>query len=182
MTPIVLGQGLIVMPAKAGIQKPRSVTMDRPVKPGDDTEGVSEAGVIRLAPYIAASCLLLMAALAASAEERYAYVTVAGAPGDGEEALAASLSRKLASIGLAPASAFQANVYEVQGTVRVAPSSKGKESVTIVWVVLDPDGQQLGVVRQMRDVRKGSLDKRWGPAADAAAEAAAADIAALLPR
>ena len=138
--------------------------------------------MIRLAPHIAAACLLLVAGLAPSAEEHYAYVTVAGAPGDGEEALAASLGRRLASIGLAPATAFQANVYEVQGTVRVAPSAKGKESVTIVWVVLGPDGNQLGVVRQTRDVRKGSLDKRWGPAADAAAEAAASDIAALLPR
>jgi hypothetical protein len=120
---------------------------------------------------------------AADEAQRYSYVTVAGAPGDGEEALAAAVSRRLASIGLPPATAFQAaNVYEVQGTVKVAPAGKGKESVMIVWVVLDPDGQQLGVVRQMRDVRKGSLDKRWGPAADAAAEAAAADIAALLPR
>jgi hypothetical protein len=134
------------------------------------------------ATFLCAILLLAFAPLAAAAEDRFVYVTVAGAPGDGEEALAASLSRKLASIGLAPATAFQANVYEVQGTVRVAPGAKGKESVTIVWVVLDPDGQQLGVVRQMRDVRKGSLDKKWGPAADAAAEAAAADIAALLPR
>jgi hypothetical protein len=127
--------------------------------------------------------LWLSQAHAADETQRYAYVTVAGAPGDGEEALAAALSRKLAAIGLPPATAFQAtNVYEVQGTVRVAPAGKGKESVTIVWVVLDPDGNQLGVVRQMRDVRKGSLDKKWGPAADAAATAAAQDIAALLPR
>ena len=89
----------------------------------------------------------------------------------------------LVMTGWPRATAFQAtNVYEVQGTVRVAPATKGKESVTIVWVVLDPDGNQLGVVRQMRDVRKGSLDEKWGPAADAAASAAASDIAALLPR
>ena len=134
--------------------------------------------------FIGMICLCAVApqAQAADQAERFAYVTVAGAPGDGEEALAAALSRRLARIGLAPATAFQANVYEVQGAVRLAPAGKGKESVTIVWVVLGPDGQQLGVVRQMRDIRKGSLDKRWGPAADAAAEAAASDIAALLPR
>jgi len=77
-----------------------------------------------------------------------AYVSVAGAPGDGEEALAAALSRQLAGRGLKPATAFQANVYEVQGTVRVAPAARGKQSVTIVWVVLGPDGNQLGVTRQ----------------------------------
>ena len=112
----------------------------------------------------------------------FAYVSVAGAPGDGEEALAAALSRQLAARGLKPATAFQANVYEVQGTVRVAPAAKGKQSVTIVWVVLGPDGSQLGITRQTKDVRKGSLDKRWGAAADAAAAAAAEDIVKLIPR
>ena len=113
---------------------------------------------------------------------KLAYVTVAGAPGDGEQALAAALSRQLAARGLTPADAFQANVYEVQGTVRVAPAAKGRQSVTIVWVVLDPGGTQLGVTRQTKNVRKGSLDRTWGAAADAAAAAAAADIVKLIPR
>ena len=119
---------------------------------------------------------------AAEAAGPFAYVSVAGAPGDGEEALAAALSRQLAARGLKPATAFQANVYEVQGTVRVAPAAKGKQSVTIVWVVLGPDGSQLGITRQTKDVRKGSLDKSWGAAANAAAAAAAEDIVKLIPR
>ena len=111
----------------------------------------------------------------------FTYVTVAGAPGDGDQVLAAALARQLAARGLKQADAFQANVYEVQGTVRVAPAAKDKESVTIVWVVLGPDGNQLGVTRQTKDVRKGSLGKTWGKAADAAAAAAAQDIAKLIP-
>jgi hypothetical protein len=110
------------------------------------------------------------------------FVTVAGAPGDGEESLAAALTSALAARGLKAADAFQANIYEVQGTVKLAPASKGKESVTIVWVVLAPDGTQLGITRQKKDVRKGSLAKSWGPAAKAAAAAAAADIVKLIPR
>jgi hypothetical protein len=119
---------------------------------------------------------------AADSTGKLAYVTVAGAPGDGEQALAVALSRQLAARGLTPADAFQANVYEVQGTVRVAPATKGRQSVTIIWVVLDPGGTQLGVTRQTKNVRKGSLDKTWGAAAEAAAAAAAADIAKLIPR
>ena len=115
------------------------------------------------------------------ADTPMAYVTVVGAPGDGEQALAAALSRQLASRGVREATAFQANVYEVQGTVRLAPAARGKQSVTIVWVVLGPDGTQLGITRQSRDVRKGSLDKTWGGAAEAAASAAAADIVNLIP-
>jgi hypothetical protein len=118
----------------------------------------------------------------AQADGRLVYVTVAGAPGDGEEALATALTRRLVAAGLKPASAFQANVYEIQGSVRVAPAPAGKESIHIVWVVLSPDGTQLGVVKQSNDVRKGSLDRRWGGAADAAASDAAAQIVELIPK
>jgi hypothetical protein len=139
-----------------------------------------------------ATCLALLTLLVAppvfaetstatGAASPFVYVTVAGAPGDGDQALAAALARQLAARGLKSADAFQANVYEVQGTVRVAPAAKGKESVTIIWVVLGPDGNQLGVTRQIKDVRKGSLDRKWGPGAEAAAAAAAADIVKLLP-
>ena len=119
---------------------------------------------------------------ATSAPGRLAYVTVAGAPGDGDQALAAALSRQLEARGLKPATAFQANIYEVQGTVRVAPGAKGKETIVIVWVLLGPDGNQIGVTRQTKDIRKGSLDKAWGKAAEAAAGAAAEDIVKLIPR
>jgi hypothetical protein len=117
-----------------------------------------------------------------SGEGPLAYVSVAGAPGDGEQALAAALTRRLSAVGVKQATAFEANVYDVQGTVRVTSAPGGKETVTIVWVVFGPDGNQLGVSRQTKDVRKGSLDKRWGAAADAAAAAAAGDIVKLLPR
>jgi hypothetical protein len=112
----------------------------------------------------------------------FAYVTVAGAPGDGDQTLAAALSRQLEARGLKPATAFQANIYEVQGTVRVTQAAKGKETIVIVWVVLGPDGNQLGVTRQTKDIPKGSLDKVWGKAAEAAAGAAAQDIVKLIPR
>jgi hypothetical protein len=141
---------------------------------------------------VAASCWL--AALLASAplhaadsdqkpqsQGPSAYVSVAGAPGDGEQALAAALGKRLAALGVKQATAFEADVYDVQGTVRVTSAPGGKQSVRIVWVVFGPNGDQLGVVAQTKEVRKGALDKRWGPAADAAAAAAAADILKLLP-
>jgi hypothetical protein len=135
-------------------------------------------------------CALVVATSAGSAETGTktqgegpsAYVSVAGAPGDGEQALAAALAKRLSSLGVRQASAFEANIYEIQGTVRVSPAQRGKQTVTIVWVVLGPDGNQLGVTRQTKDIRKGALDKKWGGGADAAAAAAAADIIQLLRR
>jgi hypothetical protein len=112
----------------------------------------------------------------------FAYVTVVGAPGDGDQALTTALNHELTARGFKLASSFQANVYEVQGTVRLQPVSKSKESVTIIWVVLGPDGTQLGITRQTKVIRKGSLAKNWGKAATAAAAAAAQDIDKLIPR
>jgi hypothetical protein len=106
---------------------------------------------------------------------------VAGAPGDGEQALAAALEKRLEALGVKQATAFESDVCDVQGTVRVSPAPGGKETITIIWVVLAPDGTQLGVTRQTKEVKKGSLNKRWGSAADAAASTAAAQIIQLLP-
>ena len=119
---------------------------------------------------------------AAGGTDKRAFVTVVGAPGDGETVLAAAVSRRLAKAGFKPATAFEASIYEVQGSVRLNPGPGNKQTVKIVWVVFDPNGTQLGVVSQEKIIRNGSLDNRWGKAADAAAQAAAADILALLPR
>lgn len=142
----------------------------------------------RTAIRLVSVCFALVLALPALAQEkptpngpRLAYVSVVGAPGDGEEALAAAMTRRLGSIGMQPATAFQGEVYEIQGTVKVAPARGGKQSVRILWVVLDPYGKQLGVISQIKQVRKGSLDRKWGAAAEAAAGAAIGEIAELLP-
>jgi hypothetical protein len=135
-------------------------------------------------------CLMVLLAgvpaFAAEAEQKAhapsTYVSVAGAPGDGEQALAAALGRRLEALGVKQATAFESGVYDVQGTVRVSPAPGGKETITIIWVVLAPDGNQLGITRQTKEVKKGSLNKKWGAAADAAASAAASDIVQLLPR
>jgi len=131
---------------------------------------------------LAPAALAVENAAPAKAEAPLAYITVVGAPGDGEQALGAALTRRLLAAGVKSATTLQTNVYDVQATVRVSPAPGGKQSIRIVWVVFSPAGDQLGVVAQTRDVRAGSLDKKWGAAADAAAGAAADDIVKLLPR
>lgn len=115
-------------------------------------------------------------------EASLAYVTVLGAPGDGEQALAAALAKRLSAIGLKPTSTLAANVYSVEGIVRLALTRGGWQRVRIDWTVFAPDGSTLGGVSQTKIVRKGSLNKKWGVTADAAARAAAKEIAKLLPR
>jgi hypothetical protein len=63
----------------------------------------------------------------------------------------------------------------------VTAAKGARESVRIDWTVFAPDGSTLGGVSQTRVVRKGSLDRKWGAAADAAARAAAGEIVKLIP-
>jgi hypothetical protein len=115
-----------------------------------------------------------------SAADRLVYVTVAGAPGDGEQALTKALYDALAARGVKQASFDDTNVYEIEVLVRVEPDAGGKQSVKINWIVFDAEGTTLGHVSQSKTIRKGSLDKVWGPAAKAAAGAASGEIMELL--
>jgi len=117
---------------------------------------------------------------AAKKEAPLAYITVAGAPGDGEQALAASLGKRLSVSGVKSASALDTTVYSVEGIVKMTASKGGRQAVRVDWTVFGPDGTTLGGVSQMKLVRKGSLDRKWGVAADAAARAAATPIAKLI--
>lgn len=109
-----------------------------------------------------------------------AYITVAGAPGDGEQALTAALGKRLSVSGVKTASALDTTVYSVEGIVKMTAAKGGKQAVRVDWTVFGPDGTTLGGVSQTKLVRKGSLDRKWGVAADAAARAAASPIAKLI--
>jgi hypothetical protein len=115
-----------------------------------------------------------------NATDRLAYVTVAGAPGDGEQALAKALYEALAARGVKQASFTDTNVYEIQVIVRLEAGTGGRQDVKINWIVFDAEGNTLGHVSQTKSVRKGSLDKVWGGAAKAAANAASGEIIELL--
>jgi hypothetical protein len=119
-------------------------------------------------------------AASTSAADRLAYVTVAGAPGDGEQALTKALYDALAARGVKQASFSDTDVYEIQVIVRLEADKGGKQNVKINWIVFDAEGNTLGHVSQTKSVRKGSLDKVWGPAAKAAANAASGEIMELL--
>jgi hypothetical protein len=125
--------------------------------------------------------IALLIAAPALAAERSAFIDVAGAPGDGEQALERALSDRLLDQGFAIKTMPAADAYEIQGTVRLAPAARGKENVRIDWTIFGPEGTRLGNVTQVKEIRKGSLDRHWGSAADAAADAAAHDILKLLP-
>lgn len=127
--------------------------------------------------------LLSPVAHAAPAEsELVAYIDVAGAPGDGEQALERALSNRFLDRGYTVTGSPAMNAYEIQGTVRLIPAGRGKETLRIDWTIFGPEGTYLGNMTQTKEIRKGSLDKRWGGAAEAAAAAALPDLMQYMPQ
>lgn len=108
--------------------------------------------------------------------QRSVFIDVVGAPGDGEKALKTALSKQFAKRGFAVMKSPTAHAYEIQGMVRMAPAGRGEERVRIDWTIFGPEGVRLENVTQTNVIPRGSLNRRWGAAADAAAADAAHNI------
>ena len=125
---------------------------------------------------------LLVAAPTLAADELAAYVDVAWAPGDGKQALERAISNRLLDKGFTVTGTPKAGAYEIQGVARLFPAERGKETIRIDWTLFGPEGTRLGNVTQVKVIRKGSLDRHWGAAAEAAASAAVQDMMQYLPQ
>lgn len=101
---------------------------------------------------------------------------VAGAPGDGDFALARRMRAMLPDTGdLLVHTAGEAD-FTVRGTVRVSDVAGGQQQVEIHWLVYDANGKEAGDVAQGHDLPRGTLDHAWGEVADVIAEQAAGGV------
>lgn len=108
---------------------------------------------------------------------------VAGAPGDGKDALKLAMAAALTQAKLKVMTGDgDGNSLAVVGNVALTAPQDGRQHVSITWALLQPDGQQLGVVTQENAVPQGSLNGRWGEIANAVARAAAPGILALIEK
>lgn len=122
---------------------------------------------------------------APEAEDRRAplfVAAIAGAPGDGRQALRQAMARALERAGAPLAPGLDRAGLVLLGSVSVAPPQAGAQAVEVLWEVITPEGRRLGVVRQANAVPAGALDGAWGPLADTIAQAAAGGVLDLLAR
>lgn len=105
---------------------------------------------------------------------------VAGAPGDGDTALAKALRQALEASSFGSADSAEAAAHFVQGTVTADPPREGSQRIAIRWQVTTADGHEVGEANQENMVPAGRLDRRWGGIAVLAAQAAAEGIAEIL--
>ena len=116
------------------------------------------------------------------AEPRPALVVAAitGAPGNGRIALARAMARALEWRGATLAAEPGEDTLLVLGTVIMSDAEPGVQRIEVVWEVLKPDGQRLGIINQANTLSAGSLDGEWGNVAAAIADGGAAGVLDLL--
>ena len=107
---------------------------------------------------------------------------VAGAPGDGNAALATALRRVLEAGPFGLAETADGATHVVRGTVTADPPKNGNQRIAIAWRVSTPEGRDVGEANQENMVPAGRLDRRWGGIAGLAAQAAAEGIVEILQR
>ncbi|MBT4889782.1 MAG: hypothetical protein HON65_09540 [Rhodospirillales bacterium] len=107
---------------------------------------------------------------------------VTGAPGNGNEALTVALIDMLEALELPFAKTPGMASHYIQGVVDVAVRDATTEHVTIVWVVRDPAGDEIGRVTQRNDITRGVLHQAWQDTAKYAAQGGVEGIAAILER
>lgn len=108
--------------------------------------------------------------------------SVQGAPSDGNTRLRRALEQLLRERGVRIAEARDADPHTVVATVTMGSPSAGEQDIAIRWVLLAPDGAEIGEVNQENRIPAGSLDRGWGDTALLAAEEAADGIAAIVER
>jgi hypothetical protein len=108
---------------------------------------------------------------------------VAGASGDGGEALSRAITELLKKQDVAILTDPQAKADLVlDAEVAVAKPKAGKQNVKILWHVRRADGVEIGTVGQENDVPAGLLDGPWGEVAYMVAVSAQDGIMALVAR
>ncbi|HTH96985.1 MAG TPA: hypothetical protein VL574_06170 [Stellaceae bacterium] len=107
---------------------------------------------------------------------------ITGAPGDGDESLARSMTYLLRRQGLQIADHPAENTIAIACTVQVTAAPNKSQKVDITWHVIDVDGKEIGQIAQSNVVPAGTLDGRWQDIAIAVANAAADSVISLVKR
>ncbi len=111
-----------------------------------------------------------------------AVMPVKGSPGGGDAELTAAMRKTLSAAGWPVVTKRAPNALTIVGRVKFVAKGTANQQVSVRWEVQSPDGKTLGDVKQANDVPRGSLDRGWGPAAFAVAEAAATGIFDIVNR
>ncbi len=104
---------------------------------------------------------------------------VAGAPGNGNEALTAALRSALRARDITISTDPRQAGFVIDGRVRLTQPVNGRQLARITWTVNTITGEQVGRAVQENNVVAGTLDGEWGRVAEIVAGAAVKGVEEL---
>lgn len=148
-------------------------TLTLPLKSG----ALDDAALSGIADDMAGALLGTGAAVAAAdtGGPKLRIVSVEGAPGDGNRALALALGYDLEKRGFRIVDTSAEGTLEVRAKVALERRDT-RDHVTLVWQVKPAGVETVATIRQENDVPAGALDAKWGLIATAAAAGGADGI------
>jgi hypothetical protein len=111
-----------------------------------------------------------------------AVLAVQGSPGAGNGELTQAMRHTLKAAGWPVVDKPRSDALVIKGKVDLAKAQGAKQQVAVHWKVETAQGKSLGDVKQANSVPAGSLDRGWGGAAQAVADAAAGGIFDIIKR
>jgi hypothetical protein len=108
--------------------------------------------------------------------------TVTGATAEASRAMTSAMRRALGESQMVLVDRTEPGVFQVQGSIQLAPPAEGKQRVVIRWVILRSDGTQVGDLEQANSVAAGSLDGNWEKLSPLVALAAVDAVVELINR
>ena len=104
---------------------------------------------------------------------------VAGAPGNGNEALTAALRSALRARDITISTDPRQAGFVIDGRVDLTPPVNGRQQARIIWTVNTIAGEEVGRAVQENNVVAGTLDGEWGRVAEIVAVAAVEGVEEL---
>ncbi|OYV40232.1 MAG: hypothetical protein B7Z81_02330 [Acidocella sp. 20-61-6] len=101
---------------------------------------------------------------------------VAGAPGDGNNALSLDITRDLPKLGMELVDKPAQADFIVNGIVKTKPDANNQTLVEIDWMIHDANNRKIGQVTQLHDLSLSDITPYWGDVAAAAATEGAGGI------
>jgi len=113
---------------------------------------------------------------------RVMVASVTGAPSDGNRQLLSGMRRALGSNRVVVMDKTDADVFTVAGKVALAPIDDRSGQLSVIWVLKDPTGKEVGKVEQANPVPLAAARGSWAGFGDIVAAAAVEGILELLDK
>ena len=151
-------------------------------EPGREVEPLLKKIAADIVPRLAAAMIGERQSVTRTDKSPLVVGEIAGAPGDGDQALRWALRSVLRRVDVPVTENVDEAAAFLDGVIEVTSHSETQERVRLVWTIRDSGRNELAILRQENLIPKGRLQGRWGSMAFDVALAMRAEIVETMRR